>query len=140
MCYRFIMKALTIKPPWAWAIVHAGKDIENRSWNTNVRGTIAVHASKTVSRSEYERGVRALRILAPRAKAPLYETIVRGAIVGLVDVVGEQHTKSKWHDRDSYGFVLANPRALKAPIPCTGRLRFWEVPAPVKAGISRQQR
>ena len=28
------MKALTIKQPWAWAIIHAGKDIENRDWVT----------------------------------------------------------------------------------------------------------
>jgi len=29
------MKAITIKQPWAWAIVFAGKDIENRSWRTH---------------------------------------------------------------------------------------------------------
>lgn len=24
--------ALSVRQPWAWAIIHAGKDIENRSW------------------------------------------------------------------------------------------------------------
>ena len=24
--------ALSIRAPWAWAIFHAGKDIENRTW------------------------------------------------------------------------------------------------------------
>lgn len=27
--------ALSIRQPWAWAIVYAGKDIENRTWPTN---------------------------------------------------------------------------------------------------------
>ena len=26
------MKALTLRHPWAWAIVHCGKDVENRTW------------------------------------------------------------------------------------------------------------
>ncbi len=26
------MRALTVKQPWAWAICHAGKDVENRGW------------------------------------------------------------------------------------------------------------
>ena len=26
------MKAITVKPVWAWAIIYAGKNIENRSW------------------------------------------------------------------------------------------------------------
>ena len=30
--------ALTIRQPWAWAILHASKDIENRGWSTNFRG------------------------------------------------------------------------------------------------------
>ena len=35
------MKALTIKQPWAWAILHGGKDIENRNWFTSVAGGVA---------------------------------------------------------------------------------------------------
>ena len=31
------MKALSIRPPWAWAILHAAKDVENRTWKTNIR-------------------------------------------------------------------------------------------------------
>ena len=28
------MKAITVMQPWAWAIFHAGKSIENRTWRT----------------------------------------------------------------------------------------------------------
>jgi ASCH domain len=44
------MKALSIQQPWAWAIIYAGKNIENRTWNTHFRGTFAVHASGTLMR------------------------------------------------------------------------------------------
>ena len=31
------MKALSIRQPWAWLILHAGKDIENRDWKPRIR-------------------------------------------------------------------------------------------------------
>ncbi len=40
------MRALTIRQPWAWAIAVAGKDVENRSWQTSHRGLLAIHAGK----------------------------------------------------------------------------------------------
>src|SRR5262245_61800575 len=98
-----ILKALTIRQPWAWAIIHAGKDIENRSWNTRLRGTIAVHAGFNYEReAALPRGV----------KSPREAEILRGAIIGLVDIVDvvENH-RSKWFI-GPFGFVLSNPRAL----------------------------
>lgn len=38
------MRALTIHGPWAWAIAAGHKTVENRSWTTNYRGTLAIHA------------------------------------------------------------------------------------------------
>mgnify|MGYP006363525131 CR=1 FL=1 len=34
------MKALSIRAPWWWAILYAGKDIENREWATRFRGPV----------------------------------------------------------------------------------------------------
>ena len=48
------MKALSIRQPWAWLILNAGKDIENRSWYTSVRGRVLIHASKGMTLAEYE--------------------------------------------------------------------------------------
>lgn len=41
------MKALSIKQPWAVLIAHGIKNIENRTWKTNFRGKIYIHASGT---------------------------------------------------------------------------------------------
>jgi hypothetical protein len=46
------MKAITIKQPWASLIVHGIKDIENRSWKTNYRGKILIHAAAKPARIE----------------------------------------------------------------------------------------
>jgi len=52
------MQAILVRPPWAWAILHANKDVENRTWKTNMRGLIAIHASQTMNRSYYEAAVK----------------------------------------------------------------------------------
>lgn len=49
------MKALSIRQPWAWCIIYAGKDIENRTWATQYRGPVLIHAAKTWNRqSEWD--------------------------------------------------------------------------------------
>jgi hypothetical protein len=40
------VKALTIRPPWAWAVIYRGKDVENRRWRTTYRGPLLIHAGK----------------------------------------------------------------------------------------------
>jgi hypothetical protein len=37
------MKALALRPHWAWFAVNGYKDIENRSWATRLRGRIWIH-------------------------------------------------------------------------------------------------
>lgn len=46
--------ALSIRQPWAWLILHAGKDIENRSWKREYTGRILIHAGTTMTRGDYE--------------------------------------------------------------------------------------
>jgi ASCH domain-containing protein len=41
------LPALSLRQPWAWAVLHAGKTIENRTWATGYRGRIRIHAAKT---------------------------------------------------------------------------------------------
>jgi len=32
------VKCLSIRQPWAWLIIHGGKDVENRTWWTDYPG------------------------------------------------------------------------------------------------------
>lgn len=40
------MKALTLTQPWATLVALGEKRIETRSWSTNYRGKLAIHAAK----------------------------------------------------------------------------------------------
>lgn len=48
------LKAITVKNPWAWSILHAGKDVENRSQSINHRGTLYIHVAKRDDEAGYE--------------------------------------------------------------------------------------
>ena len=48
------MKALTLTEPWATLMRLAEKNVETRSWRTNYRGPIAIHAAKTMPRHAVE--------------------------------------------------------------------------------------
>lgn len=130
------MRALSVRQPWAWAILHAGKDIENRDWPTKFRGTVALHAAKGLTREEHlwaSMDIEERSGLRPPAYPMLAE---RGFIVGLVDIVGcvtEFH--SPWFQGE-YGFVLENPRPLASPIYYKGALGFWPVPAELERLIN----
>jgi hypothetical protein len=52
------VKALTVQQPWAWAIAHAGKTVENRATYFSHRGPLAVHAGAAWS----FRGMRDQRV------------------------------------------------------------------------------
>jgi len=42
---RTTLTCLSVRQPWAWLIVNGHKDVENRTWSTQHRGDILIHAS-----------------------------------------------------------------------------------------------
>ncbi len=110
------MKAITIKQPWAWAIIHNGKDIENRTWKTKYRGKILIHAGKQIDKNAPK---ELLQMFFKQNKDPL------GAIIGQVEITDcVDHSSSKWF-QGPYGFVLKNPEDLPA-VKTKGQLGLWE--------------
>ncbi len=79
------MRAITVRQPWAWAIVHGGKDVENRSRNIagSYRGLIAIHAGL----ADYEQGTPAGARYKELYGGETPTEIVFGAIIGVVDLV-----------------------------------------------------
>jgi hypothetical protein len=126
--------ALSIRQPWAWAILHAGKDIENREWSTRYRGPICIHAGKGMTRGEFQAFVDLARVMErhgqwpDNAWIPEPDELARGAIVGTAEMVDcVKSSASPWFF-GSFGFVLRNVRPVR-PIPCRGALGFfrWEL-------------
>ncbi|MBF6567728.1 MAG: ASCH domain-containing protein [Candidatus Binataceae bacterium] len=110
-------RALSIRQPWAYAILHLGKDVENRPWRTHYRGRILIQAALKIERKE-----------AAKLKLDLDE-LPTGAIVGSVEIVDcVRNSKSKWAIRGQWHWKLENPRYLAKPIPFKGALGFIRVP------------
>lgn len=131
-----------MQQPWAWAIIHGGKDVENRTQAWKYRGPLAIHAGVRWS----ERGSDSLyyqSALARETSAVRHRVDLRGAIIGVVDLVDAHQAEtwccdSPWGEqsyrkrdrkvlRTLYHLVLANPRAVE-PISMAGKLGLWDLP------------
>lgn len=141
------MKVLSVRQPWAWAIIYGGKDIENRNWQTSYRGPLAIHAGKgfDFTMEEMRIGLRGdygepITTMLKQFKG----NDIRGAIIGVVDLVDCQPSwacDSPWKagdDPDYFCWRLENPRPLAAPVPCKGQLGLF--PAPFRLDIAKGER
>lgn len=147
------MKALTVQNPWAWAIIHGGKRVENRTIMWKYRGPVAIHAGSRWS----DRGGRselvweALReqygwthgpTTARDDPRPRFDALRPcGAFLGVVDLVDVHRAApgccdSPWAEdqyveatggvrRSLTHLTLENPRPLPEPIPVSGALGLW---------------
>jgi hypothetical protein len=123
------VKALSLTQPYAWIVVHGGKRIENRAWNTAHRGDFLIHASSTMSKKQYWSAWDAALVADPELHLPASNQLQLGGIVGvasLTDVLAATPTPTvRWHLPDQCGFVLEHVRALPFTR-CKGALNFWE--------------
>ena len=78
-------RALSIMQPWAWLIVNRHKPIENRSWHTNFRGHVLIHAGKKYSRSDHNEYAEAF-LEDFGIELPTFGMMIR------IDAVGVAHT------------------------------------------------
>lgn len=114
------MKAITIHQPYAHLIIAGGKQIETRSRNTNIRGRIAIHASKKKSKL-----------------SKCYKDIDYGAIIGtveLVDCIPVEKIINKLsvfelsagdYSDGRYAWIMENPIKFKEPVFAKGKQGWW---------------
>lgn len=109
--------ALSIQQPWAGLIVDGVKPVENRTWSTDVRGWIAIHAGKKVD----DDGIRWLDVhdieLSPSAP--------RGGIVGVAFLSRVVTASASPFFFGPYGFEFACAAPVPL-IPCRGQLGFFD--------------
>lgn len=135
------MKALSIRQPWAWLIIRPDitspaerdrafiegqmKPVENRTWPTNIRGRVLVHAAKGMTRSEYTDAVEFLREISGPT-LPAFEELERGGIVGSVEIIDCVSRSASRYFFGPYGFVLRDAQPLPF-LPLRGALGFFDV-------------
>jgi hypothetical protein len=120
---------LSIRQPWAYLVVTAQKTIELRSWATNYRGPLIIHAARRID----EAAVAYFGLDAVR-----WPVGVALGIVQLVDVLtlsrhdlAEQH----WAHRSwgpfrhgMRGFLFAAQELLSRPVPMPGAQGLFRLP------------
>jgi hypothetical protein len=124
------MKALSVRQPWAWLIVHGWKNIENRDWPTRVRGRVLIHAGKTMTRGDYDACILFIMASGMSVPVPPFDDpdLHRGGIVGETEILDcVMAHESEWFC-GVWGFVLDPAKSRPLPFaPCTGRLFFFDV-------------
>ncbi len=118
------MKVLNVAQPNAHNIIFNGKNIENRSKPSSIRGTIAIYASKTISKQRFEN---------QQGTEVSEEDCSFGCIIGfadLVDCITEDQATGNFRQwfHGPYGYVLTNVVALAKPIEVTppqGAVIWW---------------
>ena len=120
--------ALSVRQPWAWAIVAGHKKIENRSAGSIAAGgmdcrRIAVHAAAGLKEEEFRWGH--WRLHRHGVSCPHPSDLTRGAIIGTVDVVDiVSESDSEWFG-GQMGLVLEDATTC-TPIPCPGALGYFQ--------------
>lgn len=143
---------ISIRQPWAWAILHGGKRIENRvspdPWRSRVGQRIYIHAAKGCTRDEYDDAASfiedAIDLAAGtslgRRPPPLAE-LPRGALVGTAKLVAVKHyldptvAADEWTIGD-WCLVLDEVRPLSAALPWKGALGWFPGPPDAEAAIA----
>ncbi len=136
------LRALTIRHPWAWCVVHGFKAIENRSQplpGKFLGEVVAIHASHAqVDEDNLTEAEKLVRTQIPE------EGLERGSIIGFARFVGSVRSRKQLRPSDAkwfhgpYGWLVEDVVLLPKPIPCNGALGFWRVPRRVVAQLRAQ--
>lgn len=129
-----LTKALSLKQPYAWLIANGYLLVDDRTWGTQYRGTVLIHASKGLYEAYYD-------YLKSNTDIPLpaKDKLEYGGVVGIANLVlcchpGElpegisrqQRAHFGGVHQEYFGFLFdqATPLAL---MPCRGKLGIFEI-------------
>ena len=136
------MKVLTLTQPWATLVATRHKLIETRSWSTNYRGPLAIHAAKGFpswarkmchqvpflgALGDYDFDPRTL---------PVGEIIATCELVDVIKIYADTETPGKPemmfgdYSLGRYMWMLANIKKLDRPITAKGALGLWNFDMP----------
>lgn len=132
------VKALSIRQPWVWAILNAGKRIENRPRRFHHRGPICLHASRhrphiddlcalhsTFDLIDPIEQIGPYRFSTTQHTVDWARGLQSGGIVGTAEIVDcVEQSDSPWFF-GPYGLVLENVQPVEF-IPVKGALGLFD--------------
>ena len=121
------MKVLTLKQPWASLVANGYKVYEFRSWKTNYRGEILIHAGCGVDK-EYLEKVKDYGIEFPKKKI-----LCKVVLEDCIEIDDDFNKKIKSldnnvygsKDREGYAWKLGKVTKLDIPDEVNGQLGLW---------------
>jgi hypothetical protein len=139
------IKTISIRQPWADLIIFGYmaifKTVETRTWATNYRGILAIHASKTIDHAAFQ--------YFQFSRAMPLKLRSLGAIIGIVNLTEiidygrridlfasdyrKHHVPHNGFKIGMKGWVLSDPKPLDKPIPCRGMPGLFDVEIPDRA-------
>lgn len=141
------MRCITIRQPWATLIAIGAKRLETRSWRTNYRGELGIHAGKKMDRKACEtEPIRSLLLAHGYSSA---DQLPVGAIVAVcrlneclsvlsnsgetawlgggerrLEAAGQEYRFGDFAP-GRYAWELTELRPLLEPIPTLGKQGLW---------------
>ncbi len=123
------MKVLTLKQPWATLVAEGIKKYEFRSWKTNYRGKILIHAGAGIDKEDMKK-FKDLNLNFPSRR------IV--AIVEIEDclelddelnkkIISEKNIAYGNKFRTGYAWRLANVKKIRYDKEINGQLGLWNI-------------
>lgn len=140
------MKALSLTQPWASLVVMGAKKIETRSWSTDYRGPLAIHASKGFPKAAQ---ALALNVAMQRGLGgALPFSLPRGAVLGIVNLTDvhrvatdgrlapdvlrrfnaapDEEEFGDYSSDDRWAWMLPERVWFERPMPAKGALGLWD--------------
>ena len=118
------MKALTLKQPWASLVVEGYKIFEFRSWKTNYRGKILIHAGLKFDNKVEDKYHLDYQFGMIIGEAELVDCVLMDE--KLDESLRKQDSYIYGHNHVGvYGWKLENIVKYKNPIPAKGQLGLW---------------
>lgn len=130
------MKAISLWQPWATAMAIGLKSIETRHWSTNIRGPVAIHASKQwqIPEREWAAMLAKLHDAPAIASPPLGAIVATGRLVAVKRTEDLLPTISKTEETfgnyapQRFGWLFEDIVALPIPVPFKGAQGFFDIP------------
>lgn len=141
------MKVISLTEPFATLISTRIKTIETRSWKTNYRGKLYIHASLTKIPAIYKDNPQ-LMSLVDEKKLNFGYIVCSCILVDCIEMTDEfiAHIKNNFpneyltgiYEPGRYAWILKNIEVLDEPIKVKGHLGIWNLEQKEKGNIKKE--
>ena len=123
------MKVITLKQPWATLVAEGIKKYEFRTWKTNYRGKVLIHAGAGIEKKELDK-FKELNLEYPSkrilAEAEIEECLELDDILN-DKIIHENNIAYGSKRRTGYAWKLKNIKKINVDKEINGQLGLWNI-------------